>query len=269
VVSDAYMPAHTPRLLIIDDQPESVALLIEYLSDKDVEILVALDGADGIAKARAGRPDLILLDVIMAGLDGLDVCRRLKADARLANVPVIFLSASTAIEDKLKGFSLGAVDYITKPFSEDEAVARVFLHLHSKQRLDRLESMVAQSALDRVGDQAFPDDQLFNQALAVLDKRMAEPPGLMELARELGTNERKLTDIFRQRVGMTVFDYFSELRLETARHLLDGSGMRVQLIASHVGYRNAGDFTRAYRRRYGLSPREYRQARQGVTGDGD
>jgi DNA-binding response OmpR family regulator len=263
------MSSNTPRLLIIDDQPESVALLIAYLADKDVEILVALDGADGFEKAIAGRPDLILLDVLMPGIDGLEVCRRLKADARLANVPVIFLSAKTAIEDKLKGFSLGAVDYITKPFSEDEAVARVFLHLHSKQRFDRLESMVAQSALDRVGEQAFPDDQLFAQALSVLDKRMSDPPGLVQLARELGTNERKLTDIFRQRVGLTVFDYFSELRLETARHLLEQSAMRVQMIAGHVGYRNAGDFTRAYRRRYGMSPREYRQARLGGAGDAD
>jgi DNA-binding response OmpR family regulator len=257
------IPGNTPRLLIIDDQPDSVALLVAYLADKAVEIFVALDGPDGLAKAVTVRPDLVLLDVIMPGMSGLEVCERLKTDSRTANIPVIFLSASAAIEDKLKGFSLGAVDYITKPFSEDEAVARVFLHLHSKRRFDRLETMAAQAALDRVGEHAFPDDQLFAQALAALDKRLASPPGLIELARELGTNERKLTDIFRQRVGMTVFDYFSELRLETARHLLEGSGMRIQAIAGHVGYRNAGDFTRAYRRRYGLSPREYRQTRQG------
>ncbi len=263
------MSGQMPRLLIIDDQPESVALLIAYLADKAVEILVALDGADGLAKAIAGRPDLILLDVLMPGTSGIEVCRMLKDDARTAGIPVIFLSASNAIEDKLKGFSLGAVDYITKPFSEDEAVARVFLHLNSKQRIDRLETMVAQSALERVGDQAFPEDMLFSQALAALDKRLAAPPGLVELARELGTNERKLTEIFRQRVGMTVFDYFSEMRLETARHLLEGSGMRVQAIAGHVGYRNAGDFTRAYRRRYGLSPREYRQVRRGEAGAAD
>jgi DNA-binding response OmpR family regulator len=263
------MAAHTPRLLIIDDQPESVALLIEYLADKDIEIMVALGGADGLAKTIAGRPDLVLLDVIMPGKDGMEVCRELKRDPRTASIPVVFLSASTAIEDKLKGFSLGAVDYITKPFSEQETVARVFLQLHSKQRLDRLETMVAQSALERVGEQAFPDDVLFSQALALLNERLAVPPGLVELARELSTNERKLTDIFRQRVGMTVFDYFSEMRLETARHLLGASGMRIQMIASHVGYRNAGDFTRAYRRRYGVSPREYRQTLRGDSEEAD
>jgi DNA-binding response OmpR family regulator len=256
-----------PRLLIIDDRPDSVALLVSYLGDKAVEILVALDGLDGLAKAASGRPDLILLDVLMPGIDGLMVCQRLKADPRTASVPVIFLSASTAIEDKLKGFALGAVDYITKPFSEEEVLARVFVHLHAKRKIDCLETMVGNRALERVGDQAFPDDALFAGAVSALEDRLADPPGLVELARKLGTNERKLTEIFRQRVGMTVFGYFSEMRLETARHLLEGSSMRVQTISMQVGYRNAGDFTRAFRRRHGVSPREYRQARGGEAGD--
>ena len=223
-------------------------------------ISVARDGHEGYEKALAVRPDLMLMDVVMPSRSGFDICRDVKRDARLAAVPVMFLSSSHAIEDKLAGFSAGAVDYVTKPFSDEEVLARVFLHVHSKRRLDRLETMVAQTALDRLGDEAFPDDILFKQALEVLEGRLSNPPGLIELARQLGTNERKLTDVFRERVHMTVFDYFSELRLETARHLLEFSGMRIQAIAAHVGYRNAGDFTRAYRRRYDLSPRQYRNA---------
>lgn len=263
------MSAQTPRLLIIDDQPESVALLVACLADNAIEAMMAQDGADGLAKATAVRPDLVVLDVVMADMNGLDICRELKANPRTANIPVIILSGSTSIEDKLMGFSVGAVDYIVKPFSEREVAARILLQLRSKQRFDRLETMVAQSALERVGDEAFPDEVLYSQALAVLNERLAEPPGLLDLARELGTNERRLTEIFRQRVGMTVFDYFSEMRLETSRHLLGASGMRIQTIASHVGYRNAGDFTRAYRRRYGVSPREYRQMLRGDIGDGN
>jgi DNA-binding response OmpR family regulator len=257
----------TPRLLIIDDRPDSVSLLLSYLGDKAVEILVAVDGEDGLRKAVSGRPDLILLDILMPSMDGMDVCAHLKADPRTAAIPVIFLSASTAIEDKLKGFELGAVDYITKPFSEAEVLARVFVHLMAKRRIERLETMAAGRALEKAGSQAFPEDVLFANAVTLLEERMAEPPGLVELARELATSERKLTDIFRQRVGMTVFDYFSELRLETARHLLEGSAMRVQAISTRVGYRNAGDFTRAFRRRYGVSPREYRLAKGGTAGE--
>lgn len=258
-----------PKLLIIDDQPDSVALLLSYLEDQDLDILVALDGTDGLTKAARGRPDLILLDIAMPGLDGFDVCRSLKADPATADIPVIFLSASTAIDDKLLGFTLGGVDYVTKPFAEEEVLARVSVHLHARRRLNRLETMAASRALESVTDLTGRDDRTFAQAVAILEKRLAEPPTLPELIGVLGTSERKITELFRQRVGMTVFDYFGEMRLETARHLLEGSDLRIQLIADRVGYRNAGDFTRAFRRRYSVSPREYRQARGGSGSDGE
>ena len=128
------MSASNTRLLIIDDQPNSVGLLLAYLGDKGVDILVALDGRDGLKKAIAGQPDLILLDVTMPVLDGFKVCEQLKADSRTATIPVIFLSAADSTEDKLQGFALGAVDYIGKPFSEQEVLARVFVHLGNRQR---------------------------------------------------------------------------------------------------------------------------------------
>lgn len=263
------MAESTPRLLIIDDQPDSVALLLSYFGNKDIDILVALDGKDGLNKAAQGRPDLILLDITMPGMDGFEVCRALKAEGRTADIPVIFLSASTSIEDKLLGFSLGGADYVTKPFSEEEVLARVSVHLHAKQRLERLETMAATRALESVTDLTSRDDKVFAQAIAILEQRLAEPPTLPELTHIIGTNERKITELFRQRVGMTVFDYFGEMRLETARRLLEGSDLRIQLIADRVGYRNAGDFTRAFRRRYGVSPREYRQARGGDGSEGE
>ncbi len=249
-----------PRVLIIDEQSTTVARLLRGLDGHELDLLVAVDGQDGLHQAFKQTPDLILLEVHLPVIDGLEVCRRLKADPRTANVPVIFLSASNAVEHKLQGFSLGAVDFIGKPFAEREVLARIFIHLRNKSQLDRLQTMLGERALTGVGDKAFPDEQLFARALTMLDQRMDDPPGLAEMAAVLGSSERKLTDIFRDRLGMTVFEYFSELRLETARHLLEGSTMQIQGIATHVGYRNAGDFTRAYRRRYGVSPREHRGA---------
>lgn len=261
------MLAHLPRLLFIYEHPGSMLPFLAEAADGRLELLVAGDAADGVEKAVADSPDLIVLDMGKSDESLLDGCRSLKRDSRTQYIPVIILSGDDSIEGKLLGFSLGAVDYVVKPCAADEILARIFVHLQTKQKIDRLEAMVAKAALDRVGDHAFPDDQLFSRALAILDKRLSAPPGLVELARELGTNERKLTEIFRQRVGMTVFDYFSEMRLEMARHLLEKSRMRVQAIAGQVGYRNAGDFTRAYRRRYGLSPREHRQTQGALASD--
>lgn len=264
-------PAHngsmqkmTHRILIIDDQPDSVGLLMACLEGQALDILVALDGMDGLNKAMQGLPDLILLDVDMPGIDGFAVCRQLKAAPETAAIPVIFLSACAALDHKLQGFALGAVDYVTKPFSEAEVLARVEVHVHAEKnrKLSKhWKEVVAERVLHAMQDPRRNNVQLFERAVKLLESHMDAPPGLTDLALQLGTNPRKLNEIFRQRVGMTVFDYFTELRLETACRLLEDSTIQIQLISDRIGYSNSGDFTRAFRRRYGVSPRAYRQAR--------
>lgn len=247
-----------PRVLIIHDQEDSAAVLAGLLRGRALDVRIARDPDDGFRMAVTCRPAVVLLD--LAGMAGFEACRNLKGDSRTAGVPVIFLSDCVEPDCRLRSFESGAADCIGKPYSDDELLARLRVHIHCKQQVDRLHSMLGQRAVARAGEDAFPDDRLFAEALAVLEGRISDPPGIIELAERLGASERKLTEIFRRRVGMTIFDYFSELRLESARRLLETSGMQIQAIASHVGYRNPGDFTRAYRRRYGISPREHRQS---------
>ncbi|PLS68148.1 MAG: response regulator receiver protein [Cyanobacteria bacterium M5B4] len=116
-------------ILIADDNPQNLEVLSECLDDAGFEVRVAIDGASAIAKAVYQLPDLIILDVMMPGMDGFETCRQLKADPRTQAIPVIFMTALTEPEDKVKGFEVGAVDYITKPFRLPEVVARVKLHL--------------------------------------------------------------------------------------------------------------------------------------------
>lgn len=250
------------RILIIDDQPASVGLLLAYLGDRDIDLMVALNGEDGLRIAGEGRPDLILLDVQMPVMDGFTVCRRLKESGGTADIPVIFLSAAIEIEDKLQGFAAGGADYITKPFAEQEVLARVFLQLGQRQRLETMATQIA------VATDAPPmaaaegrDRRLFSEAVSVLTRHLTDPPGLIALAHRVGTNERRLTQVFRQQVGMSAFEYLQQLRLEHGRGLLRDKDLQVQLIADRVGYRNATDFTRAFRRHFGVTPRQYRQGR--------
>ncbi len=254
------MTNSAPRLLIIDDRPDPIALLLSFLDERELDILVALDGEDGLIKAVEGRPDLILLDVVMPGLDGFTVCERLKADPRVAAVPVVFLTASAELSDKLRGFAVGGVDYITKPFSEQEVLARISVQLDTRRQVRWLEAQAADRFMNHLNPPPDPEQRIFAAAVAQLEQQLQQPLGLVELAHRVGTNERRLTELFRRQVGMTVFDYLAELRLESARRLLEGSTTQVQLIADRVGYRNAGDLSRAFRRRYGVSPREYRRA---------
>ncbi|MGA0199374.1 MAG: response regulator, partial [Prochlorotrichaceae cyanobacterium] len=107
-------------------------------------VRVEVEGLQALHQVHQNPPDLILLDIMLPGLDGFNVCQQLKADAKTADIPVIFMTALTDTADKLKGFSLGAVDYITKPFQQEEVLARVKLHLESQHMAKLLHSQNTQ-----------------------------------------------------------------------------------------------------------------------------
>jgi CheY-like chemotaxis protein len=117
-------------ILIVDDTPENLRVLGDMLELEGYEVLVATNGPDALENARTTpAPDLILLDIMMPDMDGYEVCRRLKADADLKQIPVIFISALGMSDQKVQGFREGAVDYVTKPFQAEEVVARVHTHI--------------------------------------------------------------------------------------------------------------------------------------------
>lgn len=116
-------------ILVVDDTPESLRVLTEILQSEGYAVRPADSGQLALASIAAQPPDLILLDIRMPGLDGFEVCRRLKADESTSHIPVIFQSAATDLADRLEGLRLGAVDYISKPFQREELLARVRTHL--------------------------------------------------------------------------------------------------------------------------------------------
>jgi diguanylate cyclase (GGDEF)-like protein len=128
----------TPTVLIIDDTPANLGVVVEHLEDHGFRVMVAQEGEEGFKRAESFQPDLILLDVMMPGIDGFETCRRLKAAARTHDIPVIFMTASAETHDKISGFSAGGVDYITKPFQMDEVLARVNTHIALRAAQKRL-----------------------------------------------------------------------------------------------------------------------------------
>ncbi|MDP2874745.1 MAG: response regulator [Holophaga sp.] len=121
--------SETPLILAVDDTPENLKLLAEILETYEYDAAFAMDGLEALTFVQQEKPELILLDVLMPGMDGFEVCRRLKADPTTAAIPVIFLTAKTETEDIVKGFEVGAVDYVTKPFKIAELIARVRTHV--------------------------------------------------------------------------------------------------------------------------------------------
>jgi signal transduction histidine kinase len=132
-------------ILIVDDMPNNLAVMSETLTDAGFDVATALDGDRALEQVKYSEPDLILLDIMMPGIDGFETCRRLKADSRTCNIPVIFMTALADTDSKIKGFKLGAVDYITKPFQEQEVLARVKTHLYLRSLSKSLEQQLMQS----------------------------------------------------------------------------------------------------------------------------
>jgi signal transduction histidine kinase len=118
-----------PTILIVDDMPANLSLLSDLLDDAGFEVWIAQSGEVALDRVNFATPDLILLDVMMPGIDGFETCRRLKANSQTSTIPIIFMTALSEVDDKVRGLNLGAVDYITKPFQQDEVLARVRLHL--------------------------------------------------------------------------------------------------------------------------------------------
>jgi len=133
----------SPKILVVDDTPNNVTLLEDMLTGRGYRVVTARDGAEALAKASAETPELVLLDVMMPGPDGFEVCERLRADSATRDIPVIFLTALDDTFDKVRAFSAGAVDFVTKPFRSEELLARVNTHLALRQARRSLEEQNA------------------------------------------------------------------------------------------------------------------------------
>jgi PAS domain S-box-containing protein len=136
------------KILVVDDSTANLKLLVNLLTEQGYTVYPASDGGLALEFVQTTLPDLILLDIKMPGMDGYEVCRRLKADARSAAIPVIFLSALEDERDKVKGFQAGGVDYITKPFQPQEMLARVRIHLRIRELTEGLEQEVGARTKD-------------------------------------------------------------------------------------------------------------------------
>lgn len=245
-----------PRVLVVDDMAEDRQLLCDFLRQQGYRLYVGVDGKDAYEKALAVRPDLILMDVYMPGCDGFAACRRLQADPRTEDIPVVFLTAANDLEDRVQGLTLGAVDYIGKPFDFEEVRLRLRVHLREQAAVPLPPA--------RENGPASLDEVLFGAARKQLLQELESTPSLAELAKAVGTNGKRLTEAFRRCTGTTVFDFLREERLKEGRRLLAETPLEIQSIALQLGYNSPANFATAFRKRFGLTPSDYR--RQGAVG---
>jgi len=140
-------------VLIVDDNPETMNMLNSSLSEVGLTVLVALSGEQALTIAKLVKPDIILMDAMMPGMDGFEACRRIKADAVIAHIPVIFMTGLSASEDMVRGFDAGGIDYVTKPINMEGLIARMRAHL-TNSRI----ATGARHALDTLGQHSLSAD---------------------------------------------------------------------------------------------------------------
>ena len=152
-------------ILIVDDNPTNLSVIADYLEECGFDVMALRKASSALELARVAQPDLILLDVLMPEIDGFEACRRFKADEKTKEIPIIFMTALTNLENKVKGFQLGAVDYITKPIQQEESLARVMTHLELQAQRKRLQQQAIELAkAKKVAEEAQHQAEVASQA---------------------------------------------------------------------------------------------------------
>lgn len=134
------MSGKQDAILVVDDQPANLKVLLSFLQEHDYRVYMVDSGQRALEVLPKIQPNLVLLDVMMPGMNGFEICKKMKEDKGLAAIPVIFMTALDTVADKMTGFSVGGVDYITKPFQQVEVLARINTHITLRKREKELEA---------------------------------------------------------------------------------------------------------------------------------
>ena len=224
---------NTPTILIVDDIPANLGVVVESLENRGFRLVVAQDGMEGLQRAAFVKPDLILLDVMMPGMDGFEVCRRLKTNADTADIPVIFMTALAETEHKITGFKVGGVDYISKPMQIEEVIARVGTHLNLRTmqrqlqaqntQLQRYQAELEQQVMHRTAELSTSNSLLHEE----IDERKRVEEALALREREFRTLAENAPDNIARYDRETRIRYINPVMARTlGRSMEEAAGKR-------------------------------------------
>lgn len=245
-----------PKLLLVDDNEDFCAFLSTKLAAQ-YHVLKAADGIEGLKIAYREIPDLILSDVMMPRLDGVEMSKKIKADIRTSHIPLILLTAKSGEESKLEGLTAGADDYITKPFNLEILLVKIHNLIEARRRNRELfkdqiriePSKIAVSSLD---------EQLIKKALEYTEANISNPDfSVEELSRELGMSRVHLYKKLSSLTGKTPIEFIRVIRLKRAAQLLEESQLTVSEIAYEVGFNNPKYFRKYFKDEFGVLPSQY------------
>ncbi len=260
-----YQPAEAagtkkPAVLVVDDDAEMRAYLTRQLRDS-YRVLTAASGEEAWKLIQLSLPDLVVSDVAMPDLDGLELCRRLRRSAATDAIPLILITARTGAEDRIGGLETGADDYLAKPFAVAELRVRMQNLLDARARVRaRIAAAVALDGAKSLDDYPEAADARFAaRVYAAIRARVADPEFSVEhLADDLGMSRMHLYRRLKATLGLTPVEVLMNYRLEHAAELLASRAATVSEAAYAAGFKDLSHFSKRFRSRYGATPSEYR-----------
>jgi signal transduction histidine kinase/DNA-binding response OmpR family regulator len=254
-----------PLILVIDDNDDVRLYLRQHLEPR-YAVLEAPNGRTGVALARKHRPALVICDVMMPDIDGLEVCRILKADETTSNIPIVLLTARATEEAKLEGLAARADDYMFKPFSAAELLTRVE-NLIELRRMLRRAPGAAPLLSPSVPNVSSADARFLQAVKDVIEQHMGNSNFSVEwLADEVALSARQLQRRAQAAAGISASGLIRMMRLQRSAQLLERRAATVSEIAYMVGFQDPGYFARLFKQTYGLTPSAYAEQRSPLLG---
>jgi DNA-binding response OmpR family regulator len=245
-----------PLLLIVEDNEEVRRYLCDTFAGQ-YQVIEAEHGLEGLRKAVEAVPDLVISDLMMPRMDGLELCRHLKMDERTSHIPVIMLTARASVESKLDGLETGADDYVTKPFHPQELHVRVRNLIEGRRNLRaRFGRQVKLQPKDITVSSA--DEKFLYNAIAVVEKHMSDSDFSVEaLENEMMMSKMQLYRKLKALTDQSPSEFVRTLRLKRAASLISQRSGNISEIAYDVGFNNLSYFAKCFKEHYGVPPSEY------------
>jgi DNA-binding response OmpR family regulator len=250
-----------------DEKPKSKILIIEDNTDmrqfikcdliKDYEIIEAIDGVEGFKKAVNFNPDLIISDIMMPRMDGIELCKKIKLDERTSHISVILLTARSSRENMLEGLETGADDYLGKPFNSEELKLRIRNIIDTRNKIrEKFCNMVNLEPQSIAVNSV--DKKLIEKAIKIIEEHMDDADFNVETFSNLiGMHRVSLYNKIKSLTNLSPREFFTMVRLKRAEQLLKESGLTVTEIAYQVGFKDPSHFSKLFKKQFGVSPKEF------------
>ena len=254
-ISESLSRKRKPMLLIIEDNYEVRKYIIDIL-DNYYNITEAFEGRSGLSKAYEKIPDLIISDIMMPEMNGIQLCKTLKSDTRTSHIPLILLTARNKVVDKLEGLQTGADDYIMKPFEASELKARIKNLLEQRKRIHQ--HFQKQGFFIDEDSVTSIDQKFLQKIISTINNFLSEENfGVKKLSENIGVSRSLLHKKLTSLIGESPSELIKRLRLNKAAKLIEQKSGNISEIAYEVGFSNPSYFAKCFQKQFGFGPSQY------------